>query len=237
MKIRLNKFLSLCGIAARRKSEEYIQSGRVKINEQTELKPQTIINTEIDTVYFDSIPIKPQKFKYYKMNKPRLCLTTMASDERKRTVQEFLPKDDVKLFPVGRLDYDTEGLLIFTNDGDFAHKISHPSFEIKKTYLTHLDGDISDGLLIKMSKGAKLSDGFLLPENLEVLSRNNKETLVKITIHEGRNHIVKNFFKYFNKKVKKLKRIAVGSIKLGELESGKIVELDYNELKSLKKNY
>jgi len=171
------------------------------------------------------------------MNKPRLCLTTMASDERKRTVQEFLPKDDVKLFPVGRLDYDTEGLLIFTNDGDFAHKISHPSFEIKKTYLTHLDGDISDGLLIKMSKGAKLSDGFLLPENLEVLSRNNKETLVKITIHEGRNHIVKNFFKYFNKKVKKLKRIAVGSIKLGELEPGKIVELDYNELKSLKKNY
>ena len=170
MKIRLNKFLSLCGIAARRKSEEYIQSGRVKINDQTELKPQTIINTEIDTVYFDSIPIKPQKFKYYKMNKPRLCLTTMASDERKRTVQEFLPKDDVKLFPVGRLDYDTEGLLIFTNDGDFAHKISHPSFEIKKTYLTHLDGDISDGLLIKMSKGAKLSDGFLLPENLEVLS-------------------------------------------------------------------
>ena len=86
-----------------------------------------------------------------------------------------------------------------------------------------------------MSKGAKLSDGFLLPENLEVLSRKNKETLVKITIHEGRNHIVKNFFKYFNKKVKKLKRIAVGSIKLGELEPGKIVELDYNELKSLKK--
>ena len=237
MKVRLNKFLSLCGIAARRKSEEYIQSGRVKINDQTELKPQTIINTEIDIVCLDSLPIKPQQFKYYKMNKPRLCLTTMAGNEKKRTVQEFLPKEDIKLFPVGRLDYDTEGLLIFTNDGDFAHKISHPSFEVQKTYLAHLEGDISAGLFAKMRKGAKLSDGFLLPENLEVVSRNNKETLVKITIHEGRNHIVKNFFKYFNKNVKKLKRIAVGSIKLGELESGKIAELDYNELKALKKNY
>ena len=147
----------------------------------------------------------------------------------------LLPNIDVKLFPIGRLDYDTEGLLLFTNDGQMAHRISHPSFLIQKTYLVHLVGSISKSFFKKMMKGAGLKDGFLLPEKLELLDSKNKESLVKIEIHEGRNHIVKNFFKYFGKEVSKLKRISVGPIKLGELDSGKIVKLDYNELEALKK--
>ena len=155
--------------------------------------------------------------------------------KKKKTVQDLLPKSTIKLFPIGRLDYDTEGLLLFTNDGETAHRISHPSFLIQKTYLAHLSGKVSDTFFQKMRKGANLKDGFLMPEKLDLLNSTSNETLVKIQIHEGRNHIVKNFFKYFGKEVKKLKRISVGPIKLGELDSGKIIKLDYNELEDLKK--
>ena len=150
-------------------------------------------------------------------------------------MQDLLPKSTIKLFPIGRLDYDTEGLLLFTNDGETAHRISHPSFLIQKTYLAYLNGKVSDTFFQKMRKGANLKDGFLMPEKLDLLNSTSDETLVKIEIHEGRNHIVKNFFKYFGKEVKKLKRISVGPIKLGELDSGKIIKLDYNELEDLKK--
>ena len=168
------------------------------------------------------------------MNKPRFFLTTMAIEEKRKTVLDLLPKVKTKLFPIGRLDYDTEGLLLFTNDGQMAHRISHPSFLIQKTYLVHLKGNISKTFFEKMKKGANLSDGFLLPEKLDLLSSNSDESLIKMEIHEGRNHIVKNFFKYFGRDVAKLKRISVGPIKLGELDSGKIIKLDYNELEELK---
>ena len=158
----------------------------------------------------------------------------MAIEEKRKTVLDLLPKVKTKLFPIGRLDYDTEGLLLFTNDGQMAHRISHPSFLIQKTYLAHLKGNISKTFFEKMKKGANLSDGFLLPEKLDLLSSNADESLIKMEIHEGRNHIVKNFFKYFGRDVAKLKRISVGPIKLGELESGKIIKLDYNELEELK---
>ena len=235
MKFRLNRYLSLCGVASRRKAELLIESGEIIVNGKVELRLQKVIDTEIDKVFFKDEEIFPQNFEYYKMNKPRFCLTTMAKDEKRKTVQDLLPKSTIKLFPIGRLDYDTEGLLLFTNDGETAHRISHPSFLIQKTYLAYLNGKVSDTFFQKMRKGANLKDGFLMPEKLDLLNSTSDETLVKIEIHEGRNRIVKNFFKYFGKEVKKLKRISVGPIKLGELDSGKIIKLDYNELEDLKK--
>ena len=235
MKLRLNRYLSLCGLASRRKAELLIESGDILVNGEVEKRLQKVIDTNQDKVFYQKKELVPQNYEYYKMNKPRFFLTTMANDEERKTVQGLLPNIDVKLFPIGRLDYDTEGLLLFTNDGQMAHRISHPSFLIQKTYLVHLVGSISKSFFKKMMKGAGLKDGFLLPEKLELLDSKNKESLVKIEIHEGRNHIVKNFFKYFGKEVSKLKRISVGPIKLGELDSGKIVKLDYNELEALKK--
>ena len=235
MKLRLNRYLSLCGLACRRKAELLIESGDILVNGEVEKRLQKVIDTNQDKVFYQKKELVPQNYEYYKMNKPRFFLTTMANDEERKTVQGLLPNIDVKLFPIGRLDYDTEGLLLFTNDGQMAHRISHPSFLIQKTYLVHLVGSISKSFFKKMMKGAGLKDGFLLPEKLELLDSKNKESLVKIEIHEGRNHIVKNFFKYFGKEVSKLKRISVGPIKLGELDSGKIVKLDYNELDALKK--
>ena len=235
MKLRLNRYLSLCGLASRRKAELLIESGEIIVNGEVEKRLQKVIDTNEDKVFYQKKELVPQSYEYYKMNKPRFFLTTMANDEKRKTVQDLLPNIDAKLFPIGRLDYDTEGLLLFTNDGQIAHHISHPSFLIQKTYLVHLAGSISKSFFEKMQKGASLKDGFLLPEKLELLDSKNKESLVKIEIHEGRNRIVKNFFKYFGKEVSKLKRISVGPIKLGELDSGKIVKLDYNELEALKK--
>ena len=234
MKLRLNRYLSLCGLASRRKAEILIESGEVIVNGEVEKRLQRIIDSSKDEVFYKNNKLIVQDFEYYKMNKPRFFLTTMAIEEKRKTVLDLLPKVKTKLFPIGRLDYDTEGLLLFTNDGQMAHRISHPSFLIQKTYLAHLKGNISKTFFEKMKKGANLSDGFLLPEKLDLLSSNADESLIKMEIHEGRNHIVKNFFKYFGRDVAKLKRISVGPIKLGELESGKIIKLDYNELEELK---
>ena len=235
MKTRLNKFLSLCGVAARRKSDILIQNGEVSVNGVLEIKPQTLINPDMDVVKFNGQILLPQIFEYYIMNKPRFCLTSMSKTETKKTILEYLPDTDVKIFPIGRLDFDTEGLLLFTNDGEFAHKISHPSFMITKTYICHLDGKVSQALIKKMRLGATLSDGFLKPNEIILVKNNIQESIIKITIHEGRNHIVKNFFKYYAMKVKKLKRISIGCINLGELKTGKTSKLDYNEVINLKK--
>ena len=234
MKIRLNRFLSLSGVASRRKAESLIESGEIIVNGQVETRLQKVIDPEKDKVFFQKKLLVPQNFEYYKMNKPRFCLTTMATDEKRRTVRDLLPDSKTKLFPIGRLDYDTEGLLLFTNDGQVAHRISHPSFLIQKTYLAHLAGNISKTFFEKMKKGANLEDGFQVPEKLEMVSSDSSESLVRIEIHVGRNHIVKNFFKYFGKEVRKLKRVSVGPVKLAELGSGKIIKLDYNELQGLK---
>jgi 23S rRNA pseudouridine2605 synthase len=234
MKLRLNRYLSLCGLASRRKAEILVESGEIIVNGVVEKRLQRIIDSSKDEVFYKNNKLIVQDFEYYKMNKPRFFLTTMAIEEKRKTVLDLLPKVKTKLFPIGRLDYDTEGLLLFTNDGQMAHRISHPSFLIQKTYLAHLKGNISKTFFEKMKKGANLSDGFLLPEKLDLLSSNAVESLIKMEIHEGRNHIVKNFFKYFGRDVAKLKRISVGPIKLGELESGKIIKLDYNELEELK---
>ena len=235
MKTRLNKFLSLCGVAARRKSDILIQNGEVSVNGTLEIKPQTLINPDMDEVKYNGQILLPQIFEYYIMNKPRFCLTSMSKTETKKTILEYLPDTDVKIFPIGRLDFDTEGLLLFTNDGEFAHKISHPSFMITKTYICHLDGKVSQALIKKMRLGATLSDGFLKPNEIILVKNNIQESIIKITIHEGRNHIVKNFFKYYAMKVKKLKRISIGCINLGELKTGKTSKLDYNEVMNLKK--
>tara|TARA_B100001996_G_scaffold370568_1_gene345027 strand:- start:8 stop:721 length:714 start_codon:yes stop_codon:yes gene_type:complete len=235
MKVRLNRYLSLCGLSSRRKAELLIENGEIFVNGQVEVKLQKVIDTEVDEVLYQNKEVKPQDFEYYKMNKPRFYLTTMSDDEKRKTVKDLLAGFEVKLFPVGRLDYDTEGLLLFTNDGEIAHKISHPSFLVQKTYLVHLKSKVSKALHSKMKKGANLRDGFLLPEKVELINSDEDESLLKIEIHEGRNHIIKNFFKFFGKEVSKLKRIRVGPIKLGELEPGQIVKLDYTELEELKK--
>ena len=235
MRTRLNKFLSLCGVAARRKSDVLIQNGEVSVNGVLEIKPQTLINPDKDIVMCNGQILAPQIFEYYIMNKPRFCLTSMSKTEKKKTILDYLPNTDIKIFPIGRLDFDTEGLLLFTNDGEFAHKISHPSFMVTKTYICHLNGKVSQALIKKMRLGATLSDGFLKPNEIILVKNNIEESIIKITIHEGRNHIVKNFFKYFTKKVNKLKRISIGSINLGELETGKTSKLDYNEVIKLKK--
>ena len=235
MRTRLNKFLSLCGVAARRKSDTIIQNGEVLVNDVLEIKPQTLINPDKDIVKFNGEILTPQIFEYYIMNKPRFCLTSMSKTEKKKTILDYLPNTSIKIFPIGRLDFDTEGLLLLTNDGDFAHKISHPSFMITKTYICHLRGKVSQALIKKMRLGANLSDGFLKPNKITLVKNCIEESIIKITIHEGRNHIVKNFFKYYAKKVNKLKRISIGSINLGELETGKTSKLDYNEVMNLKK--
>ena len=181
MRTRLNKFLSLCGVAARRKSDVLIQNGEVSVNGVLEIKPQTLINPDKDIVMCNGQILAPQIFEYYIMNKPRFCLTSMSKTEKKKTILDYLPNTDIKIFPIGRLDFDTEGLLLFTNDGEFAHKISHPSFMVTKTYICHLNGKVSQALIKKMRLGATLSDGFLKPNEIILVKNNIEESIIKWT--------------------------------------------------------
>ena len=235
MRIRLNRYLSVSGIASRRKSEDLIKTSKVKINGKVHNSLATTVDTSIDTIECEGKIVKPQKYEYYKMNKPRFYLTTMSKNEDKKTVVELLPKSKTKLFPIGRLDYDTEGLLLFTNDGILAHHIAHPSFNVKKKYLAYIEGEVAGSVISKMKKGAKMKEGLLVPEQISLKKAGKNDTLMEIEIHEGKNHIVKHFIKFFGKQVKTLKRISVGPIKLGKLASGKIEKLDYNELEALQK--
>ena len=235
MKIRLNRYLSVSGVASRRKSEDLIKSSKVKVNGDVVTSLATIVDTNTDKIECEDKVIKPQQYEYYKMNKPRFYLTSMSKDENKKTILELLPTSKTKLFPIGRLDYDTEGLLLFTNDGVMAHHIAHPSFNVKKNYLAYIEGKITRSIVLKMRKGAKMKEGLLVPERLVLRKAQNNDSLLEIEIHEGRNHIVKHFFKFFGKQVKKLKRISVGPINLGKLPPGKIEKLDYNELEALLK--
>lgn len=236
MRIRLNRYLSVSGIASRRKSENLIKNSKVKVNGKVVTSLSTIVEVDSDKIECDGKKIKPQRYEYYKMNKPRFYITSMSKSENNRkTIVDLLPKSKTKLFPIGRLDYDTEGLLLFTNDGLMAHHVAHPSFKVTKKYLAYIEGSITQSIISKMRKGAKMKERFLVPTKIILKKVDKNDSLVEIEIHEGRNHIVKHFFKFFGKHVKKLKRIAVGPINLGKLHPGKIEKLDYNELEALLK--
>ncbi|NJL26066.1 MAG: rRNA pseudouridine synthase [Calothrix sp. SM1_5_4] len=231
--IRLNKFLADCGITSRRKADELIEQGHVQVNGKTVYELGVRVTPDQDRVTVDGKPVRPANQKIYvAFYKPENVLTTMDDPEGRPTVADFMEQLPVRVFPVGRLDWDTEGLLLLTNDGDFAQKVMHPREEIPKTYLAKLDGKPTDQQLQKLTSGVTIPGGRVKAWHVEraKIGDSKQYEWIKIVIGEGKNRQIKYMFQKIGFDVKKLKRVAIGLLTLGPLEKGEYAFLDKGAL-------
>jgi 23S rRNA pseudouridine2605 synthase len=215
--IRLQKFMADCGVASRRACEELISAGRVQVNGQTVTQLGSKINPIKDKVKVEGELISPKSTKtYIAFHKPKGVLSTMSDPEGRSCLSDFFSDWPERLFHVGRLDKDSEGLILLTNDGQWAHEATHPSFGVKKSYLVLCQEEPKNRILEQLSRGVELEDGFAKP-----ISVSKQGSWIEIVIHEGRNQIVRRIFEALDNPVNRLVRTSIGSIKLGELPAGK----------------
>ncbi len=233
--MRLNKYMASCGVASRRACDEIILEGRVRVNAVVVKKLGAQVDENKDIVAVDGKAIRIKgPFKYFMLNKPKGYITTVSDPQGRKTVMELLPDMEARLFPIGRLDYNTSGLLLFSNDGDLAQKLTHPSFEFGKTYIAVVEGDVNEPELEKLRKGIDIGGFVTSNAQASVLKKFDGLSEVKLTIHEGKNRQVRRMFEALNMKVKSLKRIAIGKLSLGSLPEGECRELTEEEVKYLK---
>ncbi len=231
--MRLNKFLSNAGVASRRKCDELILEKKIQVNGKVVSELGTTINEKKDKITFEGREIKlPTSFVYIKLNKPKGYACTASDEKGRKTIYELV-KCDERLFSVGRLDYDTEGLIILTNDGDFANKIMHPKFEIEKEYQVTIEGEIKESELAVMRKGVVVDGEKMPPARVKFLDAKNGATRLSVVIHEGQNRQVRRMFEAIGKTIKLLKRVRIGEVKLGGLSRGDYKDLSIDELNSL----
>ena len=232
---RLQKYLSACGVASRRKSEELILAGKVKVNGKI-VKELGVKVSDNDDIEVNGVFVKKEEKEYYILNKPEKVICSVSDDKGRMTVIDFIDTKE-KIFPVGRLDYDTTGLLLLTNDGEITNKLTHPSGSIEKTYYVKADGIMNIDEIKQLEKGILL-DGVMTKKakaKLKKIDKRNRKSHVEITITEGRNHQVKNMFAALNHKVLKLKRIKYAFFDLEELNLslGESRKLTIKEVKRL----
>ncbi|MGK9369047.1 pseudouridine synthase [Melioribacter sp. Ez-97] len=235
MKIRLNKFLSECGISSRRKSEEYIKTGRVSVNGEIITDFSFYVDPANDLVYLDGEKLKPEKKVYYLLNKPKGYITT-TSDEKNRKKVTDLIKTKHKIFPVGRLDYNTTGVLILTNDGNFSNFMTHPSKKIPRVYHATLDKPLIQEHSDKLLKGIYLDGRKSKFEEVKIINVKNKKT-VEVTTVEGRNHFVKRMFGQLGYFVKSLERVKFGIFTVEKLPYGYYREITPEEIEKVYRLY
>lgn len=230
---RLNKFLAECGVASRRKADQLIEEGHVQVNGKTVYELGVRIEATTDRVTVDGKPVRPAVQKIYlAFYKPENVLTTMEDPEGRPTVADFMEQLPVRVFPVGRLDWDTEGLLLLTNDGEFSQKVMHPREEIPKTYLAKLDGKPTVAQLQKLMNGVTIPGGKVKAWHVEraKIGDSKQYDWIKIVIGEGKNRQVRHMFNKIGFDVKKLKRVAIGQLTLGPLQKGEYAFLDQGSL-------
>lgn len=232
--VRLQKVLAAAGVASRRASEILIDEGRVEVNGKVVTEQGRRVNPETDHIRVDGSRIPPQRrHQYYVLNKPRGVVSTMDDPEGRRTLSDYLPRGKDRLFHVGRLDTETEGLIILTNDGDFAHRLAHPSYEVTKTYQVQVVGGMDNRTLKRLEKGVTLDDGPVKPDKVKLVARTDKKTLLEVSLHEGRNRIVRRMLDAVGHPVDRLARTRIGPVRLGVLPVGEVRELTREELGSL----
>jgi 23S rRNA pseudouridine2605 synthase len=234
MIVRLNKYLSMCGVASRRKADELIESGGVKVNGAVVKELGRTIDTDKDRVEVMGNVLEPELKRYVMLYKPKLFITALGEgQDKKQTIEELIKGIPERVFPVGRLDYDAEGLIILTNDGELANRILHPRYELPKVYRARVRGVIGKETFMKMKNGTELEDGPAKPDSIKIVKNDRESTTVELSFHEGRNHLVKRFFAEFSHPVMQLTRMSVGPINIGNLERGKWRDLTASELKIL----
>lgn len=235
--MRINKYIALCGVCSRRAADEFVTGGKVKVNG----KSVTALGTEIDefndTVVLDGKKLVPVSRNIYIMfHKPKGCVCTLKDDKDRKTVMDYLEEfKEKRIFPVGRLDYDTEGLLLLTNDGDFANNLTQPSSEIPKTYIAKVKGEIPESDLARLRNGIILDGIKLRRSKIKLMETDGESRRYEITIYEGRNRQIHRMFESIGKEVVFLKRIKIGDVKLGGLSRGACRYLTEKELTSLKR--
>lgn len=234
-KIRLNRFIALCGICSRRKADEMISQGLVKVNQITINKLGFNVSWG-DEVLVNGEKIQPENHQYVLLNKPKGYITTMSDEKNRKTVISLIkPSFKERLFPVGRLDKDTTGLLLFTNDGALAKELTHPKHEVRKTYNVSLNKSVSQRNMEAIKNGVKLEDGLMKTDHIRYLD--NSQKTVQLTIHSGKNRIIRRLFRFFNYDVKKLDRVGYSFLKKDNLRQGKWRRLTLKEVTELKKNH
>jgi pseudouridine synthase len=234
--MRLNKFLSKAGITSRRGADLLLEQGRVAVNEKIITRLGTVIDHEKDLVTVDGKPVKlTEEYFYLILNKPSGYLVTCKDDFNRPIVIDLVGKYKNLVKPVGRLDFDSSGLLILTNDGELAFRLSHPRFQIDKIYLVKCEGKITDTEMAKLAGGIELDDGVTAPAKIQLVSKSGAFSKFYITIHEGRKRQIRRMCQAIGKKVVTLKRVSIGNIELGGLKSGIYRHLDNKEITSLRK--
>ena len=235
-KIRLQKFLAENGVASRRKSEELIERGKVRVNgHPASLGDKVDPKYDLVTVSGERVVPVSSGNIYIMLNKPRGYVTTMSDEMGRRCVAELVSDIEERIFPVGRLDRDSEGLLLFTNDGEFANMMTHPSMHISKTYRVTVKPQATEEQLVELSSGVVIDGKKTLPASVLVMSDSGERTVLQITIHEGRNRQIRKMCEAVGLETVRLKRISMGSLKLGTLAVGTYRELRKEEVSALKR--
>lgn len=234
--MRIAKFLAAAGVASRRKAEELILDGQVKVNGNTVSELGMQIDPELDRVTVKGRTVElSEKRIYIMLNKPVGCVSTCADDKGRATVLDYIKGVDCRIYPVGRLDFTTEGLLLLTNDGELANKLMHPSHEVSKRYYAVVDSYVSEEEIDKLQKGVFIEGGKTAPAKIKVMKAVPGRTELTITIHEGRNRQVRKMFETIDKNVVFLKRISEGDLNLGNLKSGEYRFLTQEEIDYLRR--
>lgn len=235
-KIRIQKIIADSGLCSRRKAEELIFSGSVTVNGHTcSLGDKADPARDIIAVNGKTIAEIPVQKRYIMLNKPRGYITSMADEQGRKIAAELLVGVPERVVPVGRLDRNSEGLLLFTNDGEFANEITHPSHHVSKTYRVTIDGAVSEEQLTRLSTGVELDDGKVtLPCTVDVLTEESGRTVLRIVIKQGLNRQIRRMCDAVGLKVGRLRRVAIGGVKLGMLKTGEWRDLTKEELRALR---
>ena len=228
--MRLNKFLSASGVCSRRKADELIENGEIIVNGKVETQLGTNIDEKKDKVIYNGKVISlTSEFVYYKLNKPKGYICSNNDDKGRKTIFELLPKDK-RLFSIGRLDYNTEGLILITNDGELSEAISHPRYEVNKEYIVTIEGKILESELAVLRAGV-VEKGIRMPKaRVQRLETDGKITKISVIINEGQNRQVRRMFEAIGKTIVLLKRVRIGEITLGGLQRGTYKELNRVEM-------
>ncbi len=230
---RLQKVMAHAGVASRRKSEEIIAAGRVKVNGKTVTEMGTKVDPQKDVIEVDGKKISKEKKVYYKLYKPTNYVTTVDDPQGRDTILDLIGDINQRIYPVGRLDMDSSGLLILTNDGDLTYKITHPSHELEKEYEVVVNGKLDSNSLKKFKQGIRLEEGKTSPAKIYRINEDSKNTTYKVIIHEGMNRQIRRMFEKLGHNVVSLKRVRIGNITLGSLRLTEYKPIGKKELQDL----
>lgn len=233
--MRINKYIAESGVCSRRKAEEYIKNRLVRVNNNVVTNLATNIDANKDVVTISDQRIQPTtEYVYYMLNKPKGYITTMNDDRNRKSILDLIDGIDKRVFPVGRLDYDSEGLLLLTNDGDLTYKLTHPKFNIEKKYIVKVYGEMKESELAVLRAGVVIDKVRYNKCKVKLLSYENNISKLEIILNEGKNREIRKMFEAIGKEVVFLKRVEIAGIRLGGLKRGEIRSLKENEVSFLK---